>query len=447
MPRTSRIPVACGIDVGSTNAKVVVLDRDGAVAARARRRTPRDPAGLIDAEALLAAIDEMVREVCGDTYEVHAICGAGVGEDGILVDGALRPVTRALAWFDPRRASVLDDLRPALGPDDSFDARTIPVAALVGWAWARAQPGADAAGRWIALADLVGVAWSGTPFLGETLAARTAAWRSPARAWDRDRVEATLGTLDLLPPVVPTGEVVAPLTAAPLRADGIVAPDAVVVAGGHDHPIAGWGVQLLAPGAVLDSMGTAEVVVAQSPETPSVRSDGVEIAPGIRSRGTTVLRVEELTRNVQWASQDRRVAERIRALLTGSAAPLPVLDSGYFRPGSHGGGAPAWAPDAPRDPAARAAAVLGALAHAGRAAVRAVRGGAPEGDVRLAGGWVRSPGWVTIKWEVNGTRTAPILEPEVTAVGAALLAATARGWSPDPARALGGFAAEFHGAH
>ena len=83
--------------------------------------------------------------------------------------------------------------------------------------------------------------------------------------------------------------------------------------------------------------------------------------------------------------------------------------------------------------------MLGALAHVGRDAVDAVRAGmAGSSEVRLAGGWARSPGWVEIKSSVNGYRTPAITEPEVTAVGAALLAARARGWQIDPATAFGG---------
>ena len=45
-----RIPVAVGVDVGSTNVKVVAMDADGTVVARASRATPRDAAHLcIDA--------------------------------------------------------------------------------------------------------------------------------------------------------------------------------------------------------------------------------------------------------------------------------------------------------------------------------------------------------------------------------------------------------------
>jgi len=315
------------------------------------------------------------------------------------------------------------------------------VRSLVGWRWARAQPGADRAAAWIALTDLPSVLWTGRPFLSDTLAPRTAAWRSRDRAWDTDRVDLALGDAALLPPVVPTGGIVGEVSSPSLRAAGIVAPDAVAVAGGHDHPIGGWGVDLMVPGAILDSMGTAEVVVAQSPTERRRGTDHVDVAPGIRSSGSTLLRVEELARNVQWASRDPDVARGIRHLLIGRVAPSPLWDSGWFLPGERGGGAPAYAPDAPSDPRARASAVLGALAVAGREAIDAVArdlGGRRE--VRVAGGWVRSPGWIAIKSAVNGAPAVPVLEPEVTAVGAALLAATARGWHPDPIDALGGFA-------
>lgn len=444
MAGSGRTPVVCGVDIGTTNAKIVALDASGSVVARVSRPTPRDAHGLwIDARALFATIEEMVVEACGSRYEVHAICAAGVGEDGVLVDDALRPLTKALAWFDPRRQGIFRTLRPELRDDASFDADSDPGRALVGWKWSRSQvaTGNVDAASWVALADLPGVMWTGRPFISDTVASRTGAWRSADRAWARDRVELTLGSPHLLPTVVPTGDVVGPVDSARLRSAGVVASDAIAVAGGHDHPIGGWGVDQLIPGAVLDSMGTAEVIVMQSARAAVARENHVDVAPGIRSAGTTLLRVEELSRNVEWASQAPEVAAHIRDLLDGRVEPAAVLDSEYFTPGTRGGGRPSYALGAPHDPLARASAVLGALAHAGRDAINAVGQArsslAEPATVLLAGGWVRSPGWVRIKTSVNGYATAAILEPEVTAVGAALLAAEARGWSLDPAVALG----------
>jgi len=437
---TLRTAVACGVDIGSTNVKVVLLSPEGVVVARHGRSTPRDAQELcIEGSALLSTVEDMIAQACGDLFEVCTVCVAGVGEDGVLVDDDHEPITPALAWFDPRRAEVLCDLRRVLPADDTFDAIDDAGRGLVGWAWARRQPGAGSARGWVTVADLPGTTWTRRAFLSDTLASRTGAWRARDRSWDRARVTAALGSEGLLPPVVAAGEIIGGVETSVLLDSGVFSHDAVVVAGGHDHPIGGWGVEQMAPGAVLDSMGTAEVVVAQRSSPPASRQGDVDLAPGIRSRGTTLLRVEELSRNFAWAARDAEVSAALRDLIDGRVHPTFELDRGYFRPGSRGGGEPSYAPDAPRHPLARATAVLGALAHVGRDAVDAVRRGpADRGGVRLAGGWARSPGWVTIKEMVNGYRTEVIAEPEVTAVGAALLAATARGWAPDPAVALSG---------
>lgn len=440
MPSSLRTPVACGVDIGSTNVKVVLLARSGGVVARSGRSTPRDAQTLcIDGRALLDTVESMIVQACADRFEVHAVCVAGMGEDGVLVDERLRPITPALAWFDPRRQDVLADIRSEIDADETFDAVDDAARTLVGWVWARRQQSSGAAKEWIALADLPTVTWAGRPFISDTLASRTGAWRARDRSWDTARVTATLGSVELLPPVLAAGEIAGDMNAPAMVSAGALATDAIAVVGGHDHLIGGWGVDQMAPGAVLDSMGTAEVIVCQRPERPGLRRQDMDLAPGIRSDGTTLLRVEELSRNVAWASQDPEVAAAIHDIMNGRTPAASALDAGGFVPGTRGGGTPSYTAEAPRDPHHRAAAVLGALARVGREAVDLVRGGTVDRTgVRLAGGWARSQGWVAIKEMVNGYHTEVVAEPEVTALGAALLAATARGWAPDPAVALGG---------
>jgi sugar (pentulose or hexulose) kinase len=437
---TKRSRVVCGVDIGSTNVKVIAIDPDGTVRARTSRPTPRDTDGLsIDGRSLFDVVETLILEACGDTFEAQALCTVGVGEDGLLADADLRPVTPALAWFDPRRQAVLSRLRPHLAESATFDTSSDAACTFVGWAWASQQPGAALARTWVAIADLPAVLWSGQRFMSDTLASRTGAWHASSRTWAHDRVALTLGASQLLPEVLATGAALGHVQSPRFKAGGVLSPDALCVVGGHDHPVGGWGVDQMTPGAILDSMGTAEVVVVQTPSPPSSRHNQVDIAPGIRSSGTTLLRVEELSRNVAWAARDPQVAECIADLLADTSTLVPVLEAGYFRPGTRGGGTPSYAPETPRDPLVRASAVLGALAAVGRDAVHAVAGSEIQHrSVRLAGGWARSPGWLAIKESVNGYPTVPIAEPEVTAVGAALLAANAVGWEPDPEKALGG---------
>ncbi|WP_413105598.1 FGGY family carbohydrate kinase [Streptomyces sp. Inha503] len=436
---SQRADAVLGIDIGSTNVKVVALDPVGHVVARVRRATPRpvdDPS--IDAARLFDTIEEMALEACGERYAVAAACAAGVGEDGVLVDAGLAPLTRALAWFDPRRTDLFEVLRPRLDDADDVGTATDAARTLVGWAWARTQPHAERATAWVALTDYVASQWAATTFLSDTLAARTAAWRPLSRTWHSPRVQATLGSTSLLPTVLPTGSTVGELRSERLRQAGVLAPGALVVAGGHDHPVGGWGVHQLHPGAILDSMGTAEVVVTQTPAPPDAVPESVDVSPGIHNAsGATVLRVEELARNVQWASQDPAVAHALGQLISGDAAPDDHLLSRTFQPGAAGGRPPSYAPGAAADPHSRACAVLGALAELGGRAVESVAAlTGPGASVYSAGGWARSRGWTDIKQAVTGRTVQAIAEPEVTAVGAALLAARALDWKPDAATGL-----------
>lgn len=153
---SARANVALGVDVGSTNVKVVALNTAGHVVARVRRATPRpadDPS--VDAAELFRLLEEMVLEACGDHFAVASVSSAGVGEDGVLVDNSLRPLTSALAWFDPRRTGVLRDLRDVLEPAEGIGVPTDAARTLVGWRWATRQPGAERAAAWVALTDFV----------------------------------------------------------------------------------------------------------------------------------------------------------------------------------------------------------------------------------------------------------------------------------------------------
>lgn len=437
---TRRQPVACGVDIGSTNVKVALLAPDGEVLARRAIPTPRDERGLSIAPwTLMSAIESLIIDACGTRYSIAALSTAGIGEDGVLLDERLEVLTEALSWFDPRRQTVFRELAGVLGDDRTYDARADPARTMIGWRWSTQQLLVAPPRWWCAIADLPAAVWTGHVFLSDTLASRTGAWRTSARGWGQDRVEATLGDARLLPTVLPAGSVLGEVRDSTLRRSGVLLPDAVVVVGGHDHPVASWGIDQLSAGAILDAMGTAEVVVAQTARDDLPQSADLDLSAGIRSAGRTLMRVEELSRNITWASQNPEVGRRIREIVAGDLAPLPVLESGYFIPGVRGGGQPTYATSAPSDSRARASAVLGALALVGRDALSAVRHGAvAEGVVRSAGGWVRSEGWMSIKETVNGFSSRPVAEPEVTAVSAAMLAARGRGWNPDPVLALDG---------
>ncbi|EKG40173.1 Xylulo kinase [Pseudomonas syringae pv. avellanae str. ISPaVe013] len=390
----------------------------------------------MDAMKLLMMLESMIIQACGERYGVRAIAIAGVGEDGVLVDAHMVPLTLALAWFDPLRAQAFGAFQAQLSADVDLGVADEPSRTLAGWHWARHQPGAQHASAWLALTDFVASHWAGTPFMSDTLAARTGAWDVRAGRWVEPRVRLCLGSMDLLPKVRRTGDCIGSLRSSALQAAGVLFEDARVVVGGHDHPIGGWGVSQMQPGAILDSMGTAEVVVAQA-TLRITRGENVDVCAGIRSHGTTLLSVQELSRNVAWASEDPEVKVALRAIITGSQTPDEYVQSDCFVPGGRGGVAPMFTDQVPRRALSRASAVAGALSRLGNASVEQVaQHMAPDALVFCAGGWARSRGWIDLKRSLGSREIKVVAEPEVTAVGAALLCAQAVGWDLDAEVAL-----------
>ena len=97
--------LAIGIDIGGTKVAAGVVDENGNVLDRARRRTPtRDPAHLVD------VVGEIVRQLLAE----HEVTCIGVGAAG-WVDVERKTVLFApnLAWRDtPLAAPLLPDSLP-----------------------------------------------------------------------------------------------------------------------------------------------------------------------------------------------------------------------------------------------------------------------------------------------------------------------------------------------
>jgi sugar (pentulose or hexulose) kinase len=442
--------VSCGVDLGSTNIKVVAVSSDGTVVARHRRPTPRPGSHpSINPEQLLRLVDDMLIEAAGDRWSIASVCTAGVGEDGVLTDGSERAIGEALAWFDPRRVEIFDQLPGAIRAAAAKDVTGVqldPARAVVGWQWAATAQLATHSDRttsWVALTDYPAVRWTGRAFMSDTLASRTAAWGPRTRTWLDQVVHATLGDTDLLGPVLHAGEIVGRLVSTRLADAGVLDPDTIVVAGGHDHAIGGSLVDRIRPGAVLDSMGTAEVVVRAADDLPAALTaadPALSVSAGLRGRDATMLAVAELARNLTWAGRSDDAVQHAMSRLLAGETGLPSSRAALlslFVLGGQGGQPPAWTPEAAQaSPTERAAAALVACAVNGWRIIDLLQAPA-DAPVFAAGGWTRSPGWMAIKDSFGTRRVEIVPEPELTGVSAALIAGDALGWNQDPSAAAG----------
>jgi xylulokinase len=413
--------IFCGIDIGTTNLKVALVD--GAAARTVwvdTVATPRVSDGIgpvTDAAALLAAIEAMIvrgwREV-GGGRPIAAIATAGVGEDGLGLDGDLVPTGHALPWFDMRAEAEAAALQMANRHDEDAGISIDPTRTAAKWLWlARHRPEELQASRtWVALTDYPAVAWTGVPFISETLAVRTACYGLAGRAFIPDLLRAA--NAPPLPPVRVAGSVIGTVGGGLLRESGAATGSTLVVAGGHDHPVAAAAILAGDPARRVDSLGTANLVYAEAPRgTLTHRPPFLAFGAPIRGGGgLACLGVFEFAMALDSFRVDRSALTTLLALPSFPGEPSSFV--------------PAIAVSEDRQVSPRQA--LEACAFQARAMIEAAVGaGAHDGPIFATGGWARSRALVELRASVFGQPVHTLGEEELTAFGAAMLASEGAG--------------------
>jgi xylulokinase len=417
--------LSCGVDIGSTNVKVTLVDECGHAVWTKAVPTPRlpDNGGVAtDALQLVGMIEEMIVtgwRLHGKSLPLQAIAAAGVGEDGVGVRANLTPTGLALPWFDERATTQANDLQ-----------RTSPYAAQAGlaidysrtaakWLWLRQNRPADllSSAFWVALTDFPAVAWTGRVFMSETLAARTACYSVYTRRW----IESLLAAAGAppLPPVVPAGTILGNIRPGPLRESGAASTATIVTAGGHDHPIAAATIRRLHPDALVDSMGTANLVYGETKEVTEPRLNPYLAfsVPSMGNAGLCCLGVFELAAAIQPLRRPTDLVQRLLASerMTGIPRdrPMPIPGSSELLvpPG--------------KEPTAIDVRTMleAATFYARRMFDEILATGAKPAPIFATGGWARSPAFIELRASIFGQPLTVVDEPELTAIGAALIAA------------------------
>lgn len=270
-----RVSLALGIDIGTTNTKVVVLEiaDDGACIERVIRSaaTPSNGADLV---AVVLRLTAEAADAAGAPIETIGV--ASMAETGTLLDEDGAPSGELLRWNATAHdaaahdATGVDELVRALGSAELYRATGVPAvhkAPLGMWhtlrthadRWSRHQ-------RWAGVADLVALTLTGRFGTDHTLAARTMAYRLPdtsaelARGFD-DALLDSVGVLPgQLPEVLIAGEVHGRLRPAIAARLGVPSGIPVILAG-HDHAVGAWAAGVREPGEAANSVGTAEALV------------------------------------------------------------------------------------------------------------------------------------------------------------------------------------------
>ncbi|HET6595292.1 MAG TPA: FGGY family carbohydrate kinase [Anaerolineales bacterium] len=444
-------PTILAIDIGTTHCKAGLFALDGTALKIATRPMvmQRAPSGetYFDPDALWATAAAVIQEVSETAGSIRAVGIASMAETGLLLDrrtGAARSFF--VPWFDTAPQSQADLIRRRSDSLERYLKTGLRVSfkcslAKILWLRARDESLLDGA-IWLSAADYIAYRLTGKFGTDCSLAGYTFAFRVDQRAWDTDWLREWSLDPDLFPHVNPSGTPIGSLLPEVAGSLGLITGIPVAICG-HDHATAAFAMNVISPGKVFDSMGTAEILLGALPDRLLTEDDfhsgliyGCHVARGC---GYWLGSLSASGGSVEWLrgqlGHQRLTYDEIDALLA-SARPEPtgIL---YF-PYLVGSGPPH------TDPLIRGA-FIGLSASHGRAdLLKAVLEGTvyevefirQAGEhitgqsiptLITAGGGTRNRAWLQIKADVSGCRIEACAEPEATLLGAALVAGIGSG--------------------
>jgi sugar (pentulose or hexulose) kinase len=431
---TPRMLVGLGIDVGTTNTKVVAVDVAGErLPILALRSEPTPSAG----DALLSVVRRLLGEVAAEAGPPIAIGVASMAETGLLLDREGAPATPLIRWNSIAPEHGPSRIIEELGSDEFGRLTGLPVLPkvplLVCERLRRSTTDVwDPAARWSGIADLVALALTGELVTDQTLAARTGAVTTPGE-FDVGLLERVGMSADRLPRIVSDGAAVGTVRTSTARALGIPSGTPVFVAG-HDHAVGAWAAGVRGPGQVADSLGTAEAIVrvVGSPvDRIAVTRAGMTVGPTVEGGGEAIIAGAagagamvgawsgELDLAAAGLLERRPTGVLVLPYPFGRQAPSPDLDARVRVIGNA------------ESPALRTRALFEGLALHARWMYeegRALAHDRESGPVRILGGAGGSNAlWLSVKGAVLPVPAVRVASPEPVAVGAAMLAAARAG--------------------
>lgn len=440
------VPVLVGIDLGTSGVKVVALGLDGTVHAEAAREYPvRSPAPG-QAETHPADWWDAVVAALGEALSSGRLEVAGIGVDGqmhglVLADEDGSPIRPALLWADSRATSEVSAWQAL--PDELLHKLANPLSpGMTGplLLWVRRNEPAAYERAHIALLpkDWVRHRLTGDVATDPSDASATLLWDVPGDRWADDVVRGVGLDPGLLPPVRPSGERAGVVSARGLPrvdagvpvATGCADTAAALLATGLTDPLdpqisVGTGAQIVRP--------VHDPVVTPDPRTHLYRSAAAEGA-----RWYAMAAVQNAGLALDWV---RRVLGLGWDELYAAAERPPGADGVTFVPYLTGERSPvlnahargAWLGlDLAGDRASLAQAAVEGVAFAIRHALEALPSASKLEHARLVGGGIAAPAFRTLLADVLGMPLHPIGVRSASAVGAAMLAASAAGLPVPP---------------
>lgn len=451
--------IVFSVDVGTTGAKVLLLDSGGQVLGQSFREYPvrHSAPGRAeqDADAVAGIVVTLLEETvkAAGIDRVDALCYSVQGDAVIPVDENDHPLLPAILGMDYRSAALMEELEQRLGGRMLFEKTGMPPHPIVSigkmlWVERERPDIAAKTRRYLTYDGFLLRKLGAEEYLTDlTMASRSMACGLTSGEWDSEILAAIGVDQAKLPRIVPSGVRVGQMDATLARRIGLVnRPE--LVTGGHDQCCAAVGAGAVRPNLAVDSHGTAEVL-SVSLDAPLVSAGMYDsqypcyrhAAPGrffsfaLNHTGGVALR---------WHRDTLCAEERIHAEKTGKSAydlmveKMPEEPTGMlFLPHFNGSGTPHTNLDAK-------GALVGLTLATGRGEItkalleglafelrlnaeRFAQIGIPVAELRCVGGGASHPVSLQLKADVLGKPVSTLAQGQAASLGAGIIALTALG--------------------
>jgi len=266
-----------GIDVGTTNCKAAIFDKNARLLAISSKKTithfAKNNWATYNPEEMWNSVTAVVREVCSkvDKLEkIAAISVSSMAEAGVTLDKDGNPTFPMIAWFDRRSIFQSRFLERNIGRERIFEITghdNNPIFSLPKILWIRDNvPEAfKQTKKWLCVSDYIYYKFTKKFGTDYTIASRTLLLDIHQKKWSKELLKAADLSENLLPPIYKSGTIIGKVTKEAASQTGLKEGIPVVV-GGHDHPCGLLGSGTILDHKILDSSGTAEAFIAPIPE-------------------------------------------------------------------------------------------------------------------------------------------------------------------------------------
>ncbi len=424
------------VDVGSSAVRAAVVDPAGRVLASKRQSRPDSLSGVtFDASLLWEQVRDAVTALPADLRRSAAGLAIAAHIGTVFTDADFEPVAQGFGWAD---SSGVDLLASRLGESTTSALATIGRAALTGGPAGAALAlrdrdarGFDSVRRILSPKDYLVGRLTGVAATDHTGAAYSGLSDVRQRDWSAWLLESLGIDRALLPEQLGSTAVVGTVTARSAQLLGLPA-GLPVVAGGPDGSMGAAYVLAGRGDAIADVAGTTDVLVrpiASPDAAPPEAMLNPYILGGWAAGGATGMTGGALNRWAVLLGEPDAATALVR--FGGGVASMPPGAEGLIiRPTLSGSRFPRWNPsevglvDGQLDshgPAHFLRAVIEGASYVVREGIDLL---APDADVEvvLAGGAARSPLLAQLRADVLGRVVHVCAEPDVSLMGAALLA-------------------------